>query len=111
VITPGEPWPLGARCDGAGTNFAVLSRHATLVELWIFDSAGASDPSIRVVLDRHLHRTGDIWHVRIGKDLRGQYYLIRAIGPSVSDPRFRFRLAAVAARPVCRVDCGLPGTP
>lgn len=90
MITPGEPWPLGARCDGAGTNFAVLSRHATLVELWIFDNAGASDPSIRVVLDRHLHRTGDIWHVRVGADLRGHGYLIRATGPSVSDPRFRF---------------------
>ena len=90
ALTPGEPWPLGAHCDHDGTNFAVFSRHAMLMELWVFRDANAKGPSIRVVLDRILHRTGDIWHARLNIDLRGQCYLFRAVGPSVTDARFRF---------------------
>ena len=37
-IWPGKPYPLGARWDGGGTNFALFSRHATGVELCLFES-------------------------------------------------------------------------
>src|SRR5450631_2072467 len=50
--SPGEPWPLGAHCDHEGTNFAVFSRHAMSMELWVFADAGASVPSMRIDLDR-----------------------------------------------------------
>jgi glycogen operon protein len=60
------------------------------MELWIFENAGTPNPSIRVVLDPLLHRTGDIWHARIGEDLRGRCYVLRAIGPSVGDLRHKF---------------------
>ena len=60
------------------------------MELLVLENAGAPTPSIRVALDRAQHRTGDIWHVRIGADLRGRCYAFRATGPPVADRRYRF---------------------
>ncbi len=40
AMTPGEPYPLGASWDGAGTNFAVFSQSADSVDLCLFDEAG-----------------------------------------------------------------------
>ena len=34
---PGTSYPLGATWDGAGVNFALLSEHASGVELCLFD--------------------------------------------------------------------------
>jgi Carbohydrate-binding module 48 (Isoamylase N-terminal domain) len=90
ACTPGEPWPLGAHRCHCGTNFAVFSRHATRLELWIFDDTRARVPSIRIALDSTRHRTGDIWHVRLDADLCGRCYMFRAIGLSPTDPRHRF---------------------
>ncbi|HEU0168580.1 MAG TPA: glycogen debranching enzyme, partial [Chloroflexota bacterium] len=36
-VSPGQPYPLGALFDGAGTNFAVYSEVADRVELCLFD--------------------------------------------------------------------------
>ena len=35
-VTAGRPYPLGAAWDGEGTNFALFSANATLVELCLF---------------------------------------------------------------------------
>ena len=40
-IWPGEPFPLGATYDGAGTNFSLFSEQAEKVELCLFDASGA----------------------------------------------------------------------
>ena len=37
---PGNPQPLGATFDGAGTNFALFSEVAHKVELCLFDAEG-----------------------------------------------------------------------
>ena len=89
-LTPSEPLPLGAHrcCDG--TNFAVFSRHATQMELWVFESPTAPEPSYRIALDPHLHRTGDIWHARLRGDLVNRWYGFRAMGPQASDARHQF---------------------
>lgn len=84
-IAPGEPWPLGAHACCDGTNFAIFSRHAAQVELWVFDTPQARTPSLRVALDPARHRTGDIWHIRIGEDLRGRCYALRAHAPALAD--------------------------
>jgi isoamylase len=121
AVTAGEPWPLGAHpcCDG--TNFAVFSRHATHVELWVFEDINARVPSILIVLDPKPHRTGDIWHVRIGANLRGRCYMFRASGPPGSDARHQFDpeqllldpyAHAIAVRPEAVVQSGdvqIPG--
>lgn len=39
-IWPGEPYPLGATWDGAGTNFTLFSEAAERVELCLFDDEG-----------------------------------------------------------------------
>src|SRR5205814_4113109 len=38
---PGQPFPLGATYDGAGTNFSVFSEVAESVELCLFDESNA----------------------------------------------------------------------
>ena len=42
-IWPGDPYPLGATYDGAGTNFALFSEAAERVELCLFDDDGSRD--------------------------------------------------------------------
>ena len=39
-VWPGEPFPLGARWDGQGTNFSIFSENASGVELCLFDDDG-----------------------------------------------------------------------
>ena len=39
-IWPGDPYPLGATYDGAGTNFALFTEVAEKVELCLFDDDG-----------------------------------------------------------------------
>ena len=39
-LWPGSPFPLGANYDGVGTNFAIFSEAAELVELCLFDADG-----------------------------------------------------------------------
>lgn len=42
-IWPGEPYPLGATWDGAGTNFTLFSEVADRVELCLFDEDGREE--------------------------------------------------------------------
>ena len=42
-LWPGQPYPLGATFDGAGTNFAVFSGMAESIELCLFDDADRHD--------------------------------------------------------------------
>ncbi len=84
-LCSGEPWPLGAHACCDGTNFALFSRHAREVELWIFDHPRDRTPSLRIALDPRQHRTGDIWHTRLGRDLLGACYVFRVIGPPAND--------------------------
>ena len=39
-VWPGQPFPLGASYDGAGTNFSLFSETAERVEVCLFDDAG-----------------------------------------------------------------------
>src|SRR5579872_1785729 len=42
-LWPGQPFPLGASYDGAGTNFSLFSEVATGVDLCLFDEDGAEE--------------------------------------------------------------------
>ena len=49
-LWPGQPFPLGASYDGAGTNFSLFSEVATGVDLCLFDdgrAARSASPSPR----------------------------------------------------------------
>ena len=74
-IWPGEPYPLGATYDGAGTNFALYSSVAERVELCLFDDDGNET---RADLPE---TTAYIWHGYLASVGPGQRYGFRVHGP------------------------------
>ena len=75
MIWPGNPYPLGATYDGAGTNFSVFSEVATRVELCLFDEKGSQS-----CVDLP-ETTGFIWHGYMPNVSPGQRYGFRVHGP------------------------------
>lgn len=76
VPWPGQPQPLGATYDGAGTNFALYSEVADQVVLCLIDREGNEE---RLPLPE---RTGHIWHGYVPEVTPGQRYGYRVFGPS-----------------------------
>ncbi|HYJ74203.1 MAG TPA: glycogen debranching protein GlgX, partial [Kineosporiaceae bacterium] len=72
---PGNPYPLGATFDGAGTNFALFSEVAERVELCLIDGAGAEQRILMPEVD------GFVWHVYLPRIGPGQRYGYRVHGP------------------------------
>ena len=78
-VWPGTPYPLGAVWDGSGTNFAIFSEVADLVELCLFDSGDQETPIALSEVD------GFVWHCYLPGVGPGQRYAFRVHGPY--DPR------------------------
>jgi glycogen operon protein len=74
-VWPGTAYPLGAVWDGSGTNFALFSEVASLVELCLFDDHGAEQ---RVALSEV---DGFVWHCYLPDVGPGQRYGFRVHGP------------------------------
>jgi isoamylase len=74
-IWPGEPYPLGARWDGRGTNFAVFSEYAEGVEVCLLDR---ENYEVRIPM-REV--TAFIWHCYLPGIGPGQRYGFRVHGP------------------------------
>ncbi|MGD0837900.1 MAG: hypothetical protein ABSB49_14765 [Polyangia bacterium] len=62
-IRRGSPLPMGTDEHGGGVNFAVFSRHASRVQLELFEDAADKVPARVIALDPQRNRTGDVWHV------------------------------------------------
>lgn len=77
----GQSFPLGATVLPGGVNFSVFSRHATRVEVLLFDSAAAAQPTRLVDLDPRMHRTYHYWHAFVPGIGSGQLYAFRTFGP------------------------------
>ncbi len=77
----GLSFPLGATLAPGGVTFSVFSRHATGVELLLFDRADAGVPSQVINLHPHHNRTYHYWHTFVPGMAAGQYYGYRAYGP------------------------------
>ena len=75
AVWPGSPFPLGARWDGRGTNFALFSENAESVELCLFD---ADDHETRIEVRE---RTALHWHCYLPGVGPGQRYGYRVYGP------------------------------
>ena len=73
-VWPGQPYPLGATYDGAGTNFSVFSEVADKVELCLFDEAGETKIEMPEV-------TAYCWHCYLPGIGPGQRYGFRVHGP------------------------------
>jgi glycogen operon protein len=74
-LWPGHPYPLGATYDGAGTNFALFSEVADVVELCLIDDDGTER---RVELSEV---DGFVWHGYLPSVGPGQRYGYRVHGP------------------------------
>ncbi|MGH2807806.1 MAG: glycogen debranching protein GlgX [Actinomycetota bacterium] len=83
-VWPGQPYPLGATWDGAGTNFALFSEHAEGVDLCLFDDDGSET---RVPL-REV--TAFVWHGFLAGLGPGTRYGYRVKGPFVPEHGGRF---------------------
>ncbi|MDQ3288768.1 MAG: glycogen debranching protein GlgX [Pseudomonadota bacterium] len=98
-IEPGKPYPLGAHCDGTGTNFAVFSENATQLELCLFAATG------RRQIARYMlpECTDGIWHGYLPTIRGGQLYGYRAHGPYAPEEGHRFNPHKLLVDPYARM--------
>src|SRR5262245_11508231 len=62
-VTRGTSSPIGATPGPDGVNFTVFSRHATGIELLLFDGVDDRRPSRVISIDPVANRTYHYWHV------------------------------------------------
>ena len=99
----GTSSPLGATPGPEGTNFSVFSKHATGVELLLFDRVDDGADAARVVrTDPAANRTYHYWHVFVPGVNPGQLYGYRVEGPWDPPNGMRFDPAKVLLDPYGR---------
>ncbi|MGF1563254.1 MAG: glycogen debranching protein GlgX [Geminicoccaceae bacterium] len=99
AVHPGQPYPLGATFDGLGTNFAVFSAHAELIELCLF-SARTGREQARLALPAC---TDHVWHGYVEGLIPGQLYGLRAHGPYQPEDGHRFNPSKLLIDPYARM--------
>ncbi|HKC41197.1 MAG TPA: glycogen debranching protein GlgX [Gemmatimonadales bacterium] len=102
MTAEGSSSPLGAACVREGVNFSVFSRHATSVELLLFEGVDDARPSRVIRLDPRIHRTYFYWHVFVPGVRHGQLYGYRVDGPFDPQAGMRFDRAKVLLDPYAR---------
>ena len=105
----GSSSPLGATPSPNGVNFSVFSRHATGVQLLLFDGIDDARPARVVRLDPSANRTYHYWHVFVPKVQPGQLYGYQVEGPFEPSRGMRFDSAKVLLDPYGR-GVMVPGT-
>jgi isoamylase len=102
VPEAGSSSPLGATPRRDGTNFSLFSRHATGVELLLFDNVDDVAPARTVRLDPVANRTYHYWHAFVPGVAPGQAYGYRVEGPWDPASGMRFDPAKVLLDPYAR---------
>jgi isoamylase len=100
--TRGASAPLGATVSRSGVNFSVFSRHATGIELALFDGVDDGRPTRVVRLDPTLNRTYHYWHTFVPGVRPGQLYGYRVDGPCEPARGLRFDVSKVLLDPYAR---------
>ncbi|MFH0959661.1 MAG: glycogen debranching protein GlgX [Pseudomonadota bacterium] len=77
----GSRYPMGARWKPQGTNFSVFTRHATGVDLALYEFAHSPEPFQVIQLDPSVNRTFFFWHVYVSGLPQGIHYTWRVDGP------------------------------
>ncbi len=98
----GASAPLGATPVPGGVNFSVFSRHATAVEVLLFDGAGDERPARSIPIDPVAGRTYHYWHAFVPGLKAGQLYGFRVHGPEDSAAGMRFDPSKVLLDPYGR---------
>ena len=101
-IREGLPFPLGAKWDGKGTNFALFSANATAVELCLFDSAAEREVD-RIMLPEY---TDEIYHGYLEDVGPGTVYGFRVHGPYDPENGHRFNSNKLLLDPYARAHVG-----
>lgn len=78
--SPGSPYPVGSRLKEDGVNFSIFSRHATEVELLLYDSSTSLEPFQVVPLHTEFNKTFYSWHVYLHDLPAGTWYTWRMNG-------------------------------
>jgi len=81
---------LGAIVTPAGVNFSIYSKHATGVELLLFDRVDEGRPARAIPIDPATHRLYHYWHVFVPDLQPGQIYAYRVSGPNDPSNGHRF---------------------
>jgi pullulanase/glycogen debranching enzyme len=102
AIRPGRPHPLGATPDAYGVNFAIFARHATGVELLLFDSYDNAEPTQVIPLDPGSNKSFFFWHVYVEGLCSGAHYAYRIEGPLDLSTGRRFNRNKVLIDPYAR---------
>ena len=101
-IREGRSCPLGASLYPEGANFSVYSKHATAVELLLFDGVDDARPARVIRIDPSTNRTYHYWHVFVPGVRTGQIYGYRVDGPYDPPSGMRFDPAKVLLDPYGR---------
>src|SRR5690348_2405845 len=73
----GKSFPLGATVLAEGTNFSIFSKHATEVQILMFEHVDDPEPAQIMKLDRDRNRTYHYWHMFVPGISTGQIYAYR----------------------------------
>ena len=98
----GRSAPLGATLSREGANFSVYSKHATGIELLLFDGVNEARPTRVIRLDPATNRTYHYWHVFVPGVQAGQIYGYRVGGAFDPPSGMRFDPAKVLVDPYGR---------
>src|SRR5690242_5913501 len=98
----GSPHPLGATPTPEGVNFSLFSGNATGVELLLFASHDAAEPSQTVRLEPFVNKTFHFWHVLVRDLPIGTHYAFRVDGPFNPPAGQRFNPKKVLIDPYAR---------
>jgi len=101
-LEEGSSSPLGATPSPNGVNFSVFSRHATGVELLLFDEIDDAKAARVIRLDPSVNRTYHYWHVFVPDVRPGQLYAYRVEGPFDPSCGLRFDPTKVLLDPYGR---------
>ena len=102
MLTTGNSSPIGATVVNGGVNFSLYSRHATGVELLLFDKSEDAKPARVIGLDPSSNRTYHYWHVFVPGLQPGHIYGYRVQGPFDPAKGMRFDAAKVLLDPYGR---------
>jgi len=98
----GRSSPLGAAVSANGTNFCVYSKHATGIELLLFDCVDDAQPARVITIDPTTNRTYHYWHIFVPRVKAGQIYVYRVKGPFDPQSGMRFDPGKVLLDPYGR---------
>ena len=101
-LLPGRPYPLGAKVNSRGANFALYSEHGTAVTVCFFDQSGKQTDCID--LKEH---TANVWHGFILGIKPGQKYGYRVDGPWKPEDGMRFNKAKLLVDPYAEAISGI----